>query len=393
MPQFHFLQIDQAMLPKALLTYDEQSRSCQAQIIDQWSAPQLRQQPLILMLPAQWVYCTETQVPSKNPEVLQQSIPFAVEEQLSNELEDNHFAFYALGERLQKVAVIEQQQLNRLKQKLDQYGISAPQIYSETHFYPTADDTILLWRENDENLICFGQYDSMKVRTAQLTDLINSFAHNRQFIQSNIELDQTTLPEQLTIKPKIDLADCCQHLLNSSPVNLKPASWNQKQQHNKTRKRRFAMLLTTALIISWIGISSYRIVSLNQEINELKQQQVELFSQQFTDAGNSELLDPYAAFKSRFKRLHSGTTANHSIFLTAIDAIGKAYQSHRSQITPQALRLSDNKIELQITAANLTQINNFQRSLQNAAGKYKVLIGLNEQDQEQYKSIITMEPL
>lgn len=393
MSVFHILQVNQAMLPKALLAYNEQSHDCQIQTIEHWSAPQLRQQPLILILPAQWTYCTETQVPSKNPEVLQQSIPFAIEEQLSNELEDNHFAFNPLTERSQKVAVIEQQQLNQLKQKLDQNGISVLKIYPENHFYPTTDDSILLWRDHDENLICFGQHDSMKVQDAQVTELIGGFAQNYQFIQSNVKLDPTTLPEQLEIKPQIELADCCQHLLNSSPVNLKPAAWNQKKQRNKTQKRRFAMLLAIALIVSWIGISGYRIINLNREIADLKQQQSTLFTQQFKDAANSELLDPYAAFQSRLKRLNSGSTTNHSIFLTAIDAIGKAYQGHQNQITPQALRLNDDKLELQVTASSLTQINNFQRSLQNAAGKYKVLIGLNEQDQGQYKSVITMEPL
>ena len=150
--------------------------------------------------------------------------------------------------------------------------------------------------------------------------------------------------------------------------------------------------LVVMLVVSWVGIKTFQHISINHQIDELKSRQLSLFTGRFGDASGSELLDPYAALKSRMQRV-SQSQSTTSPLLVALNYLGQAVENHRSQIEIQSLRLVEQKLEIQITAETMTLINRFQQSLQQAAMEFKVMIGVNEQDAGRFRSVITMEKL
>ncbi len=109
--------------------------------------------PVTVLLPATDVLRLESDIPLKGTAKILQALPFALEEQLAQDVETLHFA---IGERNSgqniQVAVIETDRFNNYLQELNAAGIFPTAVFSKSDAIATIPSTTVMWL-TDEQLI------------------------------------------------------------------------------------------------------------------------------------------------------------------------------------------------------------------------------------------------
>ena len=384
------LRINHDGEPQCLYSYDSQSEKCDTTAVNQWSSESLQQTDLHILVPASWVYHTQTQVASKNTELLAKSIPFAIEEELSNEVEDNYCAFKLNDDGSQSVIAIEKQHLDLLNNQIEAHGLHVKAIYSEVDWLPAEPDDVSIWSDSETALLKLGQDQAMRVANSQINQLLPVFAKDKQQIICNE--DAVTDYADLPIKKSLTAAVCCRYLLSQTPINLYLDEIKSNHAESGSQSWGKVKILVGTLFISWFLVQGIQWYGLNQSIADIKQQQKNLFTQTYSNAAPSELVDPFAALQSRLKIKNVQSTQAESMLISAVDKLGQTLKQQPS-VKLNGLRLIDQKMELQIVAPSMTVINDFHQDLQQFANNYSVQIGVNELgDDNTFKSIITMVP-
>ncbi len=386
----YILRIGNDGNPVSLYTYDAQNQACTIATIDQWSDGTLTQLNLVILVPATWVYHSQTHVASKNMELLAKSIPFAIEEELSNEVEDNYFAFQLNGDGSQSVVAIEKHHLDQLHQAAQKYNLNIESIRSEVDWLPAKPHVISVWRDAETSLIRLGDDQTMRVANHQINQLLPVFANDMKQIVCNeaTNLDATDLP----ITDGLSASQCCTHLMRNDGINLYVDELKINPQAADNRQWTVVIALGMLLLFSWATIQGIQWYSLQQSIDDLKQQQTTMLQNKFSDAAPAELMNPFAALQSRLQLQTSQSGSGASVLLDAVEFLGLTARQQKF-VSLAGLRLVEQKLEIQITAPNMTVINDFHQALQQRAYAYNVQIGVNElSDDNTFKSILTMVP-
>ena len=98
------------------------------------AAAQAADRKVIVLLPAEEILTTHVEVPVRSGKRLLAALPFAMEEQVADDVENLHFA---AGKRLADgstpVAVINRERMAGFMQRLAEAGIEPDAVYSEIH--------------------------------------------------------------------------------------------------------------------------------------------------------------------------------------------------------------------------------------------------------------------
>ena len=390
MAEVSILRIDHAGKPMCILAYDAQNNDCKTSHVIDWSDPRLTDLELYILVPANWVYHTKTQVASKNSELLAKSIPFAVEEELSNEVEDNYFAFRLNQDDSQSVIAIEKTHLNLLNEKIESNHLNVKAIHSEIDWLPVEPSSVSIWSDSETGLLKFDKNHAMRVPHSQIGQLLPVFAGEKQKIICNqgtaLKIDGMSVKNQLTV------ISCCQYLLTGDAINLYIDDIKTAQSDATSSTWKSVLMLSGLLVVSWCFIQGFQWYSLSQSINEIKEKQKNLLLQNYSDVVSSELVDPFAGLQSRLKINNANSIQNKSMLITVVDKLGQTLKQQNA-VKLNGMRLVDQKIELQIMAPNMTVINDFHQLLQQYANDFTVRVGVNElNDDNTFKSILTVVP-
>lgn len=110
---------------------------------------------IVIWLPAHLVLALRPTVPAKSASQLPSHVPFAVEESLTSDVEDEHFALgtaerQADGQWQVPVRVLRRARLQQLLAVLESAGLPAPRaIYAESDALPAKPGDIQVWLEGD----------------------------------------------------------------------------------------------------------------------------------------------------------------------------------------------------------------------------------------------------
>ncbi len=382
------LRIDHAGKPLCIYQQDAASQNWIKTNVSDWSDDRLSQHEWLILVPATWVYHSRTEVASKNLELLAKSIPFAIEEELSNDVESNYFAFKLNQDGSQDVIAIEKAHLNELNRQISQQSLRVASIHSEVDWLPSLEGAVTIWSDSNSSLIRFGTAQAMRVSNPQIKQLLPVFAQDLQTIICN---DTELLgQQQLPAKQQLSVAVCCDHLLQHPAIDLYVDELKTQDVVDQPNPWRKVKWMASLLVISWVMIQMYQWYSLQAAIDDIKQQQQNILVENFPNAAAAELVDPFAALQSRLQLQSAQSAQGNNVLIDAIDKLGQTVQQQK-QVKLTGLRLVDQKVELQIVAPTMTVINDFHQLLQQYAIDYMVQIGVNELgDDNTFKSIISM---
>ena len=396
----YLLRLNSKLQPFELLFYTIDPIQARRQQVSGWDDPYVQgvveKNHLCLLIPAQWVYVTQSQIPAKSADLIRQSLPFAVEEELSNDVQDNQYAFTQMGEGQQLVAVIDNQRYQALSDCLKEQNLTVKQVFSEFFLCP--------WRSEQPFLFfseaAAGETSQVQLRTG-LTDGI-SFPEDQLEQMLGVFIDEGRSVAYCGPNPQpvlddnghqnMDLTEVLAHFDPQRLPNLIQEGLDQKQSSQKASAgMRNLAWMALLLVLSWAAVSSIRHVRLSSQISDIQAEQKELVSELFSDITDVELNDPYATLQSRLRLSGGDGGGSSKSLLMGLSYVGQVMPS--APVRLDSMRLLDDTIELNVAAQNAAIINRFQEALAQRALQFEVVVGTKEVDDNELKTIITMRLL
>jgi len=213
-----------------------------------------------VLIPGSQVLLTYANIPSKNQQKLIQAIPYALEEQLAEDIDNLHFA---LGKRTNKnniaIAVIARREIEQYLQQLSTISITPIAILPDILAVPKPDEGWGILYLNETVLVRTGKQAGFAIEADCLTAAIQ--ANPPEKITVFMETGQTVSSDLyalgIPIIEKTDeqgvLAWLARGLIEEKPLNLLQGDYRRDK---KTRKFLRPWLLTLALLTIWGGIEA-----------------------------------------------------------------------------------------------------------------------------------------
>ena len=128
--------------------------------------------PITVLLPGTRVWLTTTESPARNRQQLLKALPYALEDEFTEEVETLHFA---IGEREDSripVAVVSRELMSDLKSGIEALGLQLNQVMTELHAVPWREDEWSLLSDGGRIYLRTGAFKGFSCETANGTLLV-----------------------------------------------------------------------------------------------------------------------------------------------------------------------------------------------------------------------------
>ena len=334
--------------------------------------PLKSKEEVIAIIPSHDVLLTTAKLPKTNYNKLIQAIPYALEEQLIDEVEDLHFAIGEWqNEQRLPIAAISEQRLQQWLQKLADANLHPAWLIPAVFALPPTDKdhwTIAVFP--DQVLFRTGLQSGCSSDSSNwlfMLQLLLQEAKNDMPARITLlnytkaPLKQPTLSVTFEINdsPTTLLEQIAQNWPQNRPINLLQGIYKSKQKNKLKSHWRPAILLASIWLAVVIFGNAGEYFYLRYQNYHLQQQIVAAFHQTFPAMQN--VVDPREAIERELNRLNA--TASGSTFLKLFAKTGAILKDQRN-ITINQLSFSDSKLNLKLTADNFATLAQFVHALQ-----------------------------
>lgn len=306
-----------------------------------------------VVVPAQDVLLTQAELPKLTRQRLLQALPFALEEQLIDDVNDLHFAIgdYQADGTL-PVAVVSKQKMTFWLNLLEQRGI-APQAFIPAIFaLPVPEHD---WQINTYDNQCV-------IRTGKMS----GFACEQDNLETLLKLKLAELPENQVIdlvRTQFSYLELLEKLANTIQslhfINLLQGVHQAKPQSTKIRKIWFAAgyILLACIALAFIS-NIFSFFILHHQANKLETEINQIYKRNFPQA--SSVVAPRERMAEKLRTV-SGQASKNNIF-AVLGKLGKSMtDSHGVRI--QNLDFREQQLTLEVSAATFDNLDSFIRVL------------------------------
>lgn len=340
------------------------------------AAKEVQNKSVVALVPGNKVYLTAVNIPTRNRMRLLQAIPYALEEQLAEDVHDLHFA---VGDRLEDgrvpVAVVNKLQMQQWAMDLKQAGIQVTQMIPDILCIPQHNGDWGVVLEGDKALF--------------RTDTHGGFVLEADTIKTVLPLVLKTYP---TLPEKLEVADCgvglnpipglwgqevptmtvkyheesafsylARNYDSGKAINLLQGEFSKKEQLGKYwRPWRPAMNMLIIYLILQVTVTLGEFISLKGQTSALWLQMGKSYTDTFP---GKKPVDPRNQMEQELKRLQGGLPSGESLgFIQLLGAIGNDI-SQSSEIKLERLNYKEGKLVLEMTVPDLQQLDKFVQLL------------------------------
>lgn len=358
--------------------------------------------PVIVLAPAIDVLTTSVDIPIRGGSRLNAALPFALEENLAEDVEKLHFAAGPRRENgVRPVAVVAREKMDDWLKQLGDAGINATQLIAENYGLARipgtlslliADDCVLFNDGADTEFVMQGVLPSdTLVAAGFLTDrndddqdgdehrghlvIYCEPGDEERFSHDWIALRQELHSVDINLLPDGVLPRLAVTVASGNGVNLLQGRYGKKTDYRSQFRpwRNVAMLLVGLMAIGMIakGVDIYR---LTQEEATLQTQFAEEY-RQVRPNDTREIMDPVNAVKSIKQGM--GTVTGPQVFLPSMRQLSDAMAENKAaQIETISYRAG--VIDVRITSPDVATLDNIQKMV-SASGRFQASIQSTDQ--------------
>jgi general secretion pathway protein L len=357
----------------------------------------------IVLLDSNYIHLNHVQLPISNRQKILRAVPFALEEQIADEVEDFHFVIGAdeAGAGT-AVAGIRRDQLEQILAVFNAAGIYPDAIIPDVLCLPAATDQWCILQHHDHLLIEYTASSGVKIDAENLLLLLQSSlsgdelrtpekilmfqldgapaAISAQALRDSIsaETEAATVPEIIEVSYNTHpLVVFCGHYQAAMPLNLLQGSYKPKRKNaGKWQRWRLAAALTLLWLGLYFGASVFELSQLRQKNDRLHVEIEQIYKKTFPDS--KRIVNARVQMEQKLDELKSAGGANEEGLLAllseSIDALSKV-----SDVTVQSLNFRNNRMDIELTGKGLQSIENLNKSLnQNPKLKAEIVSSTSE---------------
>jgi len=346
------------------------------------AAEKLRGWRLVLIAPSCDILLTEVSIPSKNKQRLLQAAPFALENELTEEIDQLHFAVdHRADQTGSPVAVISRQRLESWLDRFHSLGLQPLALYPDLLCLPLADDHWTLYLTSQFGLLRMGPSQGICIDAENLASLLRlSLGQSRDRpAQLDLYVAPGTLPD--FVAAATEVVDCpvqslehdgetaallAAHLDEKHTLNLLQGEYQQVDQKTVQWRRwlpaaaLFAVLIGINVFSSALDYANYKSQSLALQ-NEIQR----LFRETFPET--KRIVDARVQMEQQLRLLRGEKQGGHASFLNLFSRPALVLAKAQG-IQLVSLSFRDNQLDLKLTLKDLQSLEALSKAIEANGG-------------------------
>jgi general secretion pathway protein L len=340
------------------------------------AAPAAAGRRVVVLVPGTDVLLAEPVLPLKSSAKLAQVVPFALEEQLAEDVEDLHFA---VGKRADRpgtpVAVVSHERMTQWQVTLRTAGIDVDAIYAETSVLPVTPNGVSLLIDGSRVYVrregTPGAVLDVEPLIEALQLALASGDEEREHVTIYLSEDdyererdlleglrEFTASLQLKLLPGGALTLLAANAVTTSPVNLLQGTYAPVKKLNLSfAPWRYATMLAVAFVALHIGTKAWQYFQLRQVETELDNAIVQVFQQAMPGAPVPDPSQARNLMDSRLAMLR-GTGPGGGLLASLATLSEAMAQAPGTRI--EALAYRNNTMDLRLTAPSVDSLDKIQ---------------------------------
>lgn len=341
--------------------------------------PQCQGRRVILLVPGADILLCTAHVPGLGGQKLRQALPYALEDDLAEDVEALHFALGAVGEQGRRaVAVVARRHMDAWLAPFRDNGIEPDAVYPEVLGVPRVEDDATAWSlllDGGQVLVRTGSQSGFACEPAMLSDMVGLeppsedrqvtvyvTRENRQRVE---ELSAAIPGAEVRVELCTQIMDCLAEGLDRHAIDLRQGRYALRSgwQRWGLPFRATAALLATLFLIH-MGVLGARYVSLSQQSAELKTQARQIFTQLFP--GNTRIEDIRAQTEDHLNALRKAGGADTGLFFL-LEKTAQALNA-TPKLTLQDLQYHQNALFITLHGTDLGDLETLRQKFSSESG-------------------------
>jgi general secretion pathway protein L len=334
----------------------------------------------LVLIPASEILITQVKIPTRNHQRLLQAIPFSLETELTQDIEQLHFAAGATdSDNRTPVLIIARQKLENWLSLLQSAGLEPVGLYADLLCLPWSPNSWTLYQDEQILLAHTGPFQGFCADRESALEMLqfalqqagesapqqlilyrsaqNETSASLDFTQSGCEVVETTLesPIQLTSL----LAD---NLSEKRQINLLQGEYQKLDKLTLQWKRWLpAALLAVAVLFSSLTLNVIDYYRYQAQSSDLDGRIRQVFRQAFPDI--KRVVDPKVQMEQQLKLMRSGQAGGSAQFLSLFIPTASVLKESPNT-TLEGVSFRDGQLDLQLTIKELQALESLKKSIE-----------------------------
>lgn len=339
----------------------------------------------VVLIPSDEVLLKEVAVPSRNVSKVRMAVPNLLEESLSDDIDDLHYAIGKQGKGdLYPVVIIAKQRIEQYQQRLSDAGVRVEHLMPSVLALPYADNRWSVLQEGDEVIVRASEYsgfscapENMPLFLKQaLNDVSNADKPTIEVYQ-----DEMTIPEMLDVQVDRRQARSLMQLLAKGldqglVINLLQGDYKPLRKTSRFWKQWTpTAVLMTAMLVLWFGLATQETYSLKQKNTQLKQEIENVYTETFP---GSRVVNPRAQMKNKLAQLKKAGSTNVQGFLSQLGSVSLKLKQSPDTVL-KGINYRKGNLDLDVQVKDLKSLEDLRGQFSNSGLTSEVLTAKSEQ--------------
>lgn len=328
-------------------------------------------------VPSANVVLTQAQVPTGNKKRLAQAIPYALEDQVIDDIDEIHFAIGDTPTRDRaNVGVVSHAQMRHWMSNLRENGVTPRQVIPEILALPLEPDSWTMMVEDDQVLIRTGKQSGTAVEPSNVKPILHLLLGEAEpkpqklliYECDKIDLDLAEFNDTFQIERR----DCSDGALvlfadgfsAQNSLNLLQGEYSPREQIGKFIRPWRA---TAAMLAIWVVVqfgvkwNEYRVLS--NESEQLTSQIEQIYRDVFPET--KRIVDARAQMENQLKALAGSDKSSNASFIQLLAEAAPTLMDTPG-IELQTLRAKPGELEVGLTLKDLAALDQLKQRLTTA---------------------------
>jgi general secretion pathway protein L len=337
---------------------------------------------VLVLIPASEALITQVSIPTKNRQRLLQAIPFALETELTQDVEQLHFAVGATQDDTTPVIVISRIRVEKWLSSLESHGIEPLGLYLDLLCLPLTPDSWSLLLEQNLLLIHSGPFqgfctdqvnagEMLHIALQQAGDSAPKKLITYQFEDQSLSLPGDIETETVTLESQESLITLLtDELSEKQQINLLQGDYKRVDKFTLQWKRWLpaAALAGVALLLS-LTLNIFDYYYYREKSRQLDLQIQQVFKQAFPEI--KRIVDPKVQMEQQLKAMRGGklggATQFAALFTPAAAVIKSSPDTQLENIS-----FRDGQLDLQLTIKELQALEKLKQAIEAESLKVEI---------------------
>ncbi|HED18894.1 MAG TPA: type II secretion system protein GspL [Gammaproteobacteria bacterium] len=321
---------------------------------------------VVVLVPGCELSLFEVQIPGRNRQRVMRAVPYVLEEQLAEDVEDLHFALGAAREdNRYPVAVVERSRMTGWQTLLHEHGISASQWVPDILAVPSDGGWNLLV-DGETVLVRSGDYAGFATDAENLAVLFSMLQAKEQAPESarvfgSMVLDLAGVDLDLVEDPAQPLELLARGYTQGPVIDLLQGAYSRREEWGRLLRpwKTSAALLLVGIILAGISTGlNYHHLSRQKE--QLAAEIKSVYSKAFPNA--RRIVNPRAQMEQHLKKLQRKTGVASTDFLAMLAETANVIRAAKG-ISVRGASYRDGRLDLDLVADNLQILDKLKQDL------------------------------